>query len=130
MKRIISAVLLAVVLLSLCSCGGKPKNVSDAMYQIGENALSVADDYINGSITGENVAERMHEFMKQADAQYKKECKDFGQDTLVGTEYSNDYFINSSISILYFKVSNAKSGNAVMSDVKEARNSLAKHIGK
>lgn len=131
MKKIITLSLVALILLSLCSCGGKPDKTSDTMYQIGMNALTTADEYIGGKITGEEAADRLHEYMEQADKQYKKECEDLGQSTLVGTEYSNDGLIEHNVSMLYFSVSSSTmSVGAAMSEVQEKRDSLSNSIGK
>ena len=130
MKKIIALSIAVLLLLSLCSCGGKPGKTSDAMYQIGTNALTIADEYIGGKITGEEATARLHEYMEQADTQYKKECEDFGQSTLVGTEYSNDGLIEHNVSMLYFSVSSTTLSGSAMSEVKEKRDTLAASIGK
>ena len=130
MKKIIALSLAALLLLSLYSCGGKPGKTSDAMYQIGTNALTTADEYIGGKITGDEAADRLHEYMEQADTQYKKECEDLGQSTLVDTEYSNDYAINHAVSMLYFSVSSSTRSGAAMSEVQEKRDRLAAALGK
>lgn len=130
MKKIIALSLVALLLLSLCSCGGKPRKTSDAMYQIGANALTTADDYIEGKITGDEATNHLREYMQQADTQYKKECEDLGQKTLVNTEYSNDFAINHAVSMLYFSVSSSARSGSAMSEIKEKRDSLAASIGK
>ena len=128
MKRIVSVILAFLFVFALCSCG-KPEETSDAMYQIGINALSVADDYIGGKIMNDETKERLHEFMEQADKQYEAECKEVGSDTLIGTEYSNDAIIQLSISSLYFSVSSAGYGSTPMSEIIDRRDSLAKYLG-
>lgn len=130
MKKIITLSLVAILLFSLCSCGGKPEKTSDAMYQIGTNALATADEYIGGKITGDEAADRLHEYMEQADTQYKKECEDLRQSTLVDTEYSNDGLIEHNVSMLYFSVSSSTRSGAAISEVQEKRDSLADSIGK
>ena len=105
---------------------GKPDNTSDAMYQIGINALSVADDYIEGKIMNSEARLRLQEFYEQAKKQYDLECEQIKSITLINTKYENDSMIESAISSLYFSVSNA----APMSEITQNRNMLAARIGK
>ncbi len=86
MKRIFLTLSLAVIVCLNCSCGGKPQNTSDAMYQIGLNALAAADKYIAGEITGEEADELLDEYCVQASAQYDSELEEIGSDTLIGSE--------------------------------------------
>lgn len=121
MKKIIALLLVALTLLSLCSCGGKPEKTSDAMYQIGINALTLTDRYINGEITADKAYERIQEFREQADAQYEKNKTE---------EYKNDYNISFRISMLSSEILFSKSGTHAISDVMEARDKLAGTLGK
>ena len=105
---------------------GKPDNTSDAMYQIGINALSVADDYIEGKIMNSEARLRLQELYEQAKKQYDLECEQIKSITLINTKYENDSMIESAISSLYFSVSNA----APMSEITQNRNMLAARIGK
>lgn len=131
MKKFTSIILCAVFLLTLCSCGGgKPEDMSDAMYQIGLNALAVADQYIAGEITGDDAYDRLEEFYKQAGAQSEKEKEDLGVDSLYGTEYAADYFVETDIFLLLHDVGFAKYGSGPMSDVKESRDNLADSLNK
>lgn len=130
MKKFTSIILCAAFLLTLCSCGGgKPEDMSDAMYQIGLNALAVADQYIAGEITGDDAYDRLEEYYTQAEAQSQKEMTDLGVDSLYGTEYAADYFVESDILILQMVVGRAKYGDGAMSEVQEARDSLAEALG-
>lgn len=129
MKKFTSIILCAVFLLTLCSCGGKPEDMSDAMYQIGLNALAVADQYIAGEITGDSAADRLDEFYEQATAQIEHDEEIVGSDVLVGTEYWRDSLVSSDIMILGYRVSNARYGSGSMSEVQEARDSLAETLG-
>ena len=130
MKKFTSFILCAVFLLTLCSCGGgKPEDRSDAMYQIGLNALATADQYIAGESTGDDAYDRLEEFCKQAEAQVEKEETDLGVDSLYGTEFQNDTSVYLQISILHSVVGRAKYGNGAMSEVKEARDNLAEDLG-
>lgn len=123
----IAAIFLAAV---LCSCQGKPKNTSDTMYQIGVNALSVADEYIDGKISGAEASERLEEYNLQAGAQYEKECKDADADSLVGTDYSNDFAIQFDVFMLHFVIDDVAAGTKSMQEFKENRDTLSKDIGK
>ncbi len=131
MKKFTSIILCAVFLLTLCSCGGgKPEDMSDAMYQIGLNALATADQYIAGEITGDDAYDRLEEFYKQAEAQSEKEKEHLGVDSLYGTEYAADYLVETDIFLLLHDVGFAKYGSGPMSDVKESRDNLADSLNK
>ena len=133
MKKITALFIFTALLLSLCSCNLKPDKTSDAMYQIGLNALDLADQYIAGKITGEEAYARIEEFSKQAKAQedYDRELLGLGEeDGLATTEYSNDYFISFDISMLSFDIMQAYHGSDSMAEVKESRDELAEQLGK
>ena len=129
MKRIISIALIFVLALTLCSCG-KPEKTSDAMYQIGLNALTMTDEYIEGKITGTEAKERIDEFYSQSKALIEQERKDAGSDYLFGTDYSNDESIESQLSLLSLAISGANDGIRTMSDIRKYRDALAEDIGK
>ena len=130
MKRLTALLLIFSLAAALCSCGGgKPDDMSDAMYQIGKNALGVADQYIAGEITGDDAYDRLEEFYEQAEAQTKKEKEDLGVESLYGTEYEADYFVETDILLLLHDVGFAKYGSGPMSDVKESRDDLAEDLG-
>lgn len=129
MKKFLSVILCAVFLLTLCSCGGKPRNMSDAMYQIGLNALSVADQYIAGEITGDEAYSRLEEYNTQATAQTNQEERDLGVPSLYRSKYEGDAFVNTDILSLYAAVGYVKRGIGTMSEVKELRDDLAKALG-
>lgn len=129
MKRITVLLLIFALAAALCSCGGgKPDDMSDAMYQIGKNALAVADQYIAGEITGDTAYDRLDEYYTQAEAQTEKEMTDLGVDSLYGTEFAGDAHAYLSIFTLKMVVGRAKYGDAAMSEVKEVRDSLAETI--
>lgn len=131
MKKFTSIILCAVFLLTLCSCGGgKPENMSDAMYQIGLNALAVADQYIAGEITGDDAYDRLEEYYTQAQAQEKHAKELTNSDTLVGTDLFGDALVPSDILFLLHDVGRAKYGSGAMSEVKESRDGLAETLGK
>ncbi|MBQ8331156.1 MAG: hypothetical protein IJX94_01485 [Clostridia bacterium] len=132
MKRLFFLFTIALLLVSLCSCGGKPENTSDAMYQIGLNALSVADEYINGKITADEAHSRLKDIEELADAQYERWCEEFGTETLVGTKYENDSGIYFEIAILELKIMGAKHSfdTTPLSEIIEARDDLEEQLGK
>ena len=132
MKRLSFLLTIAILLISLCSCGRvKPENTSDAMYQIGLNALAVADEYIDGKITADEALSRLEEIDELADAQYERWCEDFGTETLAGTKYANDFGISFDISRLKLKFSNIGSfyNATALSDIVEVRDELAETLG-
>ena len=130
MKKFLSVILCAVFLLTLCACGGKPQNMSDAMYQIGLNALSVADQYIAGKITGDEAYDRLGEYKTQATAQTDQEERDLGVTSLYQSEYDGDASVGIDVFLLYSVVGRAKQGDGTMSDVMERRDALAGDLGK
>lgn len=131
MKKFTSIILCAVFLLTLCSCGGgKPEDMSDAMYQIGLNALATADQYIAGEITGDTAYDRLEEYYTQAEAQEKRAKEITNSDTLVGTDLWRDSLVPSDILFLIHDVGRAKYGSGAMSEVKEARDNLADSLNK
>lgn len=122
MKKTIAIIILTVLFVSLCSCG-KPSSTSDSMYQIGLNALSAADDYIAGKISGEEAESRLGEYNRQAKAQYE----------LSKTEgFENDTKISFAIFMLNNAVFNTNRivNTGTMSEVREKRDALAKELGK
>lgn len=130
LKRIAAIILLAALVFTLCSCGGKPEKTTDAMYQIGLNALSTADDYIEGKMSGSDAEQRIDEFYTQAKAQLEQDKKDAGKETLTGTEYFNDWMIECDVFNLWYWIGSASRGTSAMSDVRKYRDSLAKTLGK
>lgn len=130
MKKFTSIILCAVFLLTLCSCGGgKPEDMSDAMYQIGLNALATADQYIAGEIAGDDAYDRLEEYYTQAEAQVDYDKEITNSDVLAGTEYWRDTLISTDILTLQMAIGRAKYGSGAMSEVKEARDSLAEDLG-
>lgn len=131
MKKALSIFGAILLLISLSACGNsKPGKTSDAMYQIGLNALQTADDYIEGKITGDEAADKLKEYKNQAASQKEKDCEKLGVDSLIGTEFSNNALIESDIYSLYRNVDNIKNDITAMSDVREARDDLAEQLGK
>lgn len=131
MKKFTSIILCAVFLLTLCSCGGgKPEDMSDAMYQIGLNALATADQYIAGEITGDDAYDRLEEYYTQAEAQVNYDKEITNSDVLARTEYWRDSLVSTNILTLQMVIGRAKYGDGAMSEVKESRDSLAETLGK
>ena len=129
MKRIISIIMIITLAFVLCSCG-KPQYMSDAMYQIGLNALSLTDDYIAGKITGTEAQQRIDEYYAQAEAQYDRECRDRGTENLVGSDIWKDSSIQHDLFMLHLNIGSASKGYGAMSDVTSSRDSLAEDLGK
>lgn len=130
MKRITALLLMFALAVALCSCGGgKPDDMSDAMYQIGKNALAVADQYIAGEITGDTAYDRLDEYYTQAEAQVDYDKEITNSDVLAGTEYWRDSLVSTNILTLQMVIGRAKYGSGAMSEVKESRDSLAEDLG-
>ena len=131
MKKAVAILFCAVFLFAFVSCGNlKPSNTSDAMYQLGLNALAVADEYIAGKITDDEAESRIEKIYNQAEIQEEAEKEELGTDTLSGTKYANDYYISLSIYLLRFDIMGAKYGYKPLSEVIEGRDKLADELGK
>lgn len=131
MKKIRLVICVVLSLALLCACGhSKPANTSDAMYQIGLNALKTADDYMAGKLSGEEAYIKIQEYVAQANAQYDRELSDTKGKTLINTEYSNDPAILFDIVSLSHYIMSAKHGSGTMSDVRKGREELAASLGK
>lgn len=130
MKRIISIALIFIIAATLSSCGGTPKNMSSAMYQIGLNALELTDNYIEGKITGEEAQERINEFYSQAESEYDRECRDRDVENLVGSDVWKDSSITHDLFMLHLNIGSTSKGYGAMSDVRKSRDNLAEDLGK
>jgi len=133
MKRIISSLLVAVALLSLfsgCGGGGKPDNLSDDVYELGCAALETTDDYIDGKITASDALKKLDWSATLIDTQVEKELADSPTGTLYGTPYSNDNGVSIYLLSIKLAIGDKDRGTGTMSVVKDARNKLAKTLGK
>lgn len=124
MKKPLTVFIVIAILFCLCSCDKKPEKTSDAMYQIGINVLEAADEYINGKLSSKEIDQKLEDLNEQAKKQYEADLKTANSDTLVDTDISNDYFIQSGITLLYIN------SQFAMSDFIEQRDDLAKRLGK
>ena len=123
MKRIISLMIAATFLcLTLTGCGGgKPKDVSQEMYDVGIAALQVADEYIEYKIDGDKADSKLSILSDDADRIYERN-KD--------TEYRyGDCIVMTDIDLLLSQLHIAEY-KGVPSDIKEKRDDLAKYLGK
>lgn len=121
MKRFITVVVASTMLCAiLCSCG-KPRDVSDEMYDIGIAALKVADEYMAYEIDGDTAYGKMDSLYYDADIVCER-TKD--------TEFhSGDFGIKLDISAIVVNIISANY-KGVPSDIKKDRDELAKDLGK
>lgn len=122
-------IIIVIFLLSHC-CDGIPRKTSEKMYELGVAALETADDFIDGEIAGAEAERRLKNNYNEAELQYKIQCEELDTDTLVGTEYKNDTFIESDILFLKWAVRDKVDGTGTEEDVISKRNDLAKSLGK
>ena len=100
MKKFCSVLLIIVVLFSLSACGGPPDGMSDEVYDLGNQALRLMEDYHAGKISAENVKAPLESIRGRLQSISKR---DKGVQT--GSKYSmnNDqYAFNMSIHISSF----------------------------
>ena len=121
MKRII-ALLIASVLLSMILVGcGKPSDVSNEMYIIGETALQVADNYMAYKIDYDAARSKIDKLTEDAQVIY---------DRNKGTQYSSgDLTLKMLITEMSISMISANY-DGVPADIKNERDKLAKYLGK
>lgn len=125
---LLTIILILALLLAGCGSGSKPDDTSDKMYELGVAALEAADEFLDGSLDGDEALKRIAAASTSASYQYEKEKEETGSETLFGTEYSNDYYIWSYIGFLESKLSRKVDGVGTSNDVIETRNTLAEHL--
>lgn len=114
MKRTLSILILATVLLSLCACGSKRmEGISDRSYECGLAALETADEFINGQIDADAASSKLARNLILADA-----C-----------DGDNDILVATVIFRLKFSIDRKDNGIGTMDAVKEAREDLADLLG-
>lgn len=114
MRRIICAFLSVIVVLTLVACGSRMDGISDQAYEYGVAALETADDYIAGKITGETAKDNLSRVSILVD----------------NCDGENDFFVSSNVALLKYAVTAKANGTGTMEKVKEAREDLAKILGK
>lgn len=64
-KRIMSICLVILILVGITACGGKPRGMSDNAYEVGKNAVNVAEDYLSGVISADTASEKLRRLYDQ-----------------------------------------------------------------
>lgn len=121
MKRFLNILVFAILVLFVLTACGKPNDVSPEMYDIGIAVLQIADDYIDYKIDGDQANIKLSALVEDAQTIYERNK---------GTNYGvGDLSIKCYIDRLSseFHIAEYK---GVPSDIKDARNTLAKSIGK
>lgn len=115
MKRAISFLVLAAMLLSLCACGSKRmEGISDQAYEYGLAALETADEFIDGQIDADTASDRLARNLILVDA-----C-----------DGEHDILVGSVIFRLKIAIDRKGNGTGTIGDVKDARADLADLLGK
>lgn len=114
MKKVL--VLLFGCMMLLSGCGGKPSDVSQEIYDTAVYAIDVTDMYLDGEATIEETKEKIDGL----NIEYNPD----------DNEYEKDSDIESSLVSLeiYVHIVESGYGDATISDIKDARNSLAEEI--
>ena len=121
MKRIIAILIAATLIcISLAGCG-KPNDISDEMYSIGEAALEVADDYMAYKIDYDTAWAKLEDLSANAQVVYDRNKK---------TKYhSGDLDVKIYINRISIDMISANY-EGVPADIKGARDILAHKLGK
>ena len=114
MKRLTAIILLLVILLALCACG-KPDNISNEAYTLGQKAVQIADDYLDFKISQDEAIEQMSEISKRFD-------------TIPG-DGESDVLVKLNFSTLNLSIAFVDTKSFDDGKVKDARNSLADTLG-
>jgi|GEM_PF-1288228 len=120
-KTSVLLVILSVLILVGCASGGRPENMSDMAYDIGMDALKLADRYLDDAISVDSAHSQMENLHTRADKQ-----SDASVDK---KEYVRDLGISHSILMLQVSLSSKMYGRGTTADVLAARNSLAEKLG-
>lgn len=90
MKRIISWIIAATLLLSLCACGAgtnrsasAPEGMADQTFALGCEVLEIADSYLDGSISAEDAAQQIEPYIQQFDEVESEDSSEELYNTLV-----------------------------------------------
>lgn len=68
MKKVISILLVAVMCCGMfVGCAGKPKNVSQEVYDVGVETCDVLDDFIQGKMSQSTAEDKLDELGDKAD---------------------------------------------------------------
>lgn len=131
MKKIGIYILCGMLLLNTnaCSGGGGTDNLSEEMKEMGIAAVEITDDYLDGSITGNEAVEKLDNNYSSASQHYEKELEEAGSDTLVETDYWRDSTVPTYILSLKMSVGKSNKGTGTKEDVIEDRNKLAEIVG-
>ena len=104
MKRALSIVILAAILLSLCACGSKHMNgISDRAYDLGLAALETADDFIAGKIDAATALDKL----------------EYAGDLVDNCDGENDFYVSSGIDFIIFAIEDKDDGTGTMSEVED-----------
>ena len=127
MKRVIVALLLAAMVLSLCGCGKTPDDFTKETYQLGNKALKVMDDYLAGKINASKAEEKLSEIYDALEEDGDRivpdaNSKNYGNELLQAMSNSMVAFEVSSFAMGMLGIKNS-SGN--LYDCEEVRDSLA-----
>lgn len=131
MKKIGIFLLCGMMLFIMCGCSGKEgmSGLSEEMKELGIAAVEIADNFLDGKITGEEAVEKLEKNSFMADLQYDMEKKEAEKDTEARTDYKNGSLVTSSILLLKISICDKNDGTGTEKDIIENRNNLAEIVG-
>lgn len=124
MKRAISLLLFAVIILSMAACNSstEPKRpLSDAHYKYGTKALEIVDNYLDFTISVSDAYKQIDDLYSSANALPTVEKDD---DTYFGNS-----FVEHDVMMIRYELSDISSGRGSYEDLKEKRDDLAEELG-
>ncbi len=128
-KVIIYFILLCSVLVSLIGCSASVKrqdNISDGMYKYGEAVIEIVEDYFSGKLTSDEAATKLNRNVILQESLYNSEIKEYGNNTLVGTEVWRDGDVYFNSYDVYRALRDKSFGTGTDESVRDAYNDLKK----
>ena len=128
-KVIIYFILLCSVLVSLVGCSVSVKrqdNISDDMYRYGEAVIEIVEDYFSGKLTSDEAAAKLNRNVILQESLYNSEKKEYGKNTLVGTEVWRDGDVYFNSCDVYHALRDKSFGTGTDESVRDAYNDLKK----
>lgn len=122
MKKVVSVVMVFTMLLG-CADAAVQKYLREDSYEIGMEALAVADEFLNGDIEADKAEEQLNKLENKA------KNLEFSENE--SSEESFNSIMATDISLIALNISMYDSpyGSVTKADVKEVRNVLADMLG-
>ena len=128
-KVIICFILICSAFVSLIGCSASVKrqdNISDGMYKYGEAVIEIVEDYFSGKLTSDEAATKLNRNVILQESLYNSEIKEYGKNTLVGTEVWRDGDVYFNSYDVYHALRDKSFGTGTDESVRDAYNDLKK----